>query len=223
MNAPVNFNNPDNDSWLRADVAQAQRELVERELLEPEKVEPYRMFKMAMEYVLLKSPAVYAQPGKADCWHLLDVGCGVGHYGVLCGRYFPNVIYFGSDYAISMIRLAKQVFPDGIYFWDSFEQNKFETFEIVHISQCIELTADPWAALGLVIGRAARFVILNKLRLADKSGFIDEDTYGGHKGKIWLWNKHELLEFLSKEWAWKTVFDWEGRQAITVVGSRSYG
>ena len=72
--------------WDRADVVAAQHALVMRELASDAEIGPYAAFRWAMGIINLE----YRKS-------LLDAGCGVGHYGVLCDRFYPRVQYHGTD------------------------------------------------------------------------------------------------------------------------------
>ena len=64
--------------WDRPEVAEAQRELVIGELCNADTL-PFKAFVDAMNSEGLRTGS------------LLDVGCGVGHYGVLCERHLPAI------------------------------------------------------------------------------------------------------------------------------------
>ncbi len=69
---------------------------------------------------------------------LLDVGCGVGHYGVLCEKYYPRLQYYGTDASAAMIEQAKLLVPLGYLDVLEFRENYPGDFDIVLASQAIE-------------------------------------------------------------------------------------
>lgn len=168
--------------WDKPDVAQAQLELVTMELSHMDNVGPFVAFRWAMEQI---------GPPKGAA--LLDVGCGCGHYGVLCERYFPGVYYYGSDAYAPMIERAELLAPLGGFSVCEFADNAFGAFDIVLISQVVEMLPDPPAMLRLALGRCKGIVILHRIRLTpDASHAIEETTYCGNVGCEWLWNMDEL-------------------------------
>jgi len=171
--------------WDSPDVAAAQRELVRVELCAPEECLPYKNFLWAMGMIHNRLE-----------WdaHLLDIGCGVGHYGVLCERYFIGVDYYGTDASAAMIAEARLLAPLGRFVVCEFSDNELDDYAVVLASQVIELMGgDVWANLRWLLGNAPRYIILNRIRLTpEPSHAIEEATYCGHSGLEWLWNQAEL-------------------------------
>jgi SAM-dependent methyltransferase len=171
--------------WDTPEVTAAQLALVKRELLAPEKCAPFVHFREAMDALGVKEGS------------LLDVGCGVGHYGALCARYYPVIEYYGSDASDSMIDVAQKLFPSGVYFPVPFEMNEFYDFDIVLISQVMEMTDSPWTSLAKVLRTFKKHLILHRLRLTDgPSHAFDEPTYCGHIGHEYLWNLDVLTNYI---------------------------
>jgi 2-polyprenyl-3-methyl-5-hydroxy-6-metoxy-1,4-benzoquinol methylase len=168
--------------WDKADVADAQLALVTTELGHVDTVGPFIAFGWAMEQI--------APPKGAT---LLDVGCGVGHYGALCERYWPGVLYYGSDAFEPMIARARLLAPLGGFSVCPFGDNAFGAYDIVLISQVVETMPDPPAMLRLALSLCLHTVILHRIRLTlDASHEIEETTYCGNVGHEWLWNMAEL-------------------------------
>lgn len=169
--------------WDRADVAQAQQELVTRELSEADTCGPYKAFLWAMDTIGLESG------------RLLDVGCGVGHYGVLCEKHYPKIRYVGTDLSEAMIANARALVHSGIFFACQFEYNDFSFYDIVLASQVLEMTDDPPSSLDYLLSRFKSWAILNRIRLTpDKSHRITETTYCGQMGQNWLWNQDDIMQ-----------------------------
>lgn len=176
-----------NGAWDELEVAEAQRDFVLGELQDAEHVQPYLAFAWAMGEIGLVTG------------NLLDVGCGCGHYGVLCERHYPYIAYNGTDASQAMIEQARQLAPLGHFSVCEFIMNGLGCFDIVLASQVIEFTSDRWASLEYLLKQARGYVILNRIRLTDEpSHEIDEATYAGHMGKEWLWNELELITKISQ-------------------------
>jgi SAM-dependent methyltransferase len=192
--------------WDRADVAAAQRDLVIGELCANDTL-PFMAFIDAMNSMKFRA-------GK-----LLDVGCGVGHYGVLCERNFPAIRYRGTDASRAMIDEARILAPLCLFDVCEFYENKFADYDIVLASQVVEMDGDSWDRLCLLLSSAKRYVILNRIRLTpEKSHRITEATYCGHTGYNWLWNMAEIEAEIAHHGSvvYKDVYA-NGGQAIYVV------
>ena len=177
--------------WKFPKVAQAQRTLVEEQLaVSVENVAPFAAFLRAMQHV------------PSDAETILDLGCGAGHYGVLCARNFPNLRYTGMDSSEAMIEQAKQLYPLGEFIIEDFVRAPFWNYGIILVAQVIEYQLDPWAALvGLVSRQPRGTLILHRLRLTregEPSHAIQEATYVGHRGRNYLWEAGELLDTIRK-------------------------
>lgn len=181
--------------WDREDVCAAQHALVIRELMEDAStpVGPYAAFRWAMKEIEQKYISFN------DGVSLLDAGCGVGHYAVLCERFYPRVHYHGTDLSDIMTVYARQLAPLATFSVCEFSDNKFCNFDIVLTGQTIEQTDDPLGALDLLLTCAKHYVILNRIRLTkDKSHRIEESTYCGNMGRTWLWNLDEITRFIEE-------------------------
>lgn len=200
--------------WDNADVAAAQLALVLTELREPEKCAPYKNFLWAMALIADK---LEFEPA------LLDIGCGVGHYGVLCEKFHPHIQYYGTDASGAMIEEARKLAPMGYLDVLEFSQNYPGDFDVVLASQVIEpMGGDVWANLRWLLSSARQYVILNRVRLTlETSHAIEESTYCGHSGRAWLWNQAELEAVLDEycDVVGSTVWD-NGNQATYVLEVR---
>lgn len=196
--------------WMLPEVAAAQRTLVEQELHHPVAVEPFRYFMWAMDTIKPESGT-----------RLLDVGCGVGHYGLLMKQRYPDVLYAGTDYSEAMIEQAQKLNPEGTFGVCDFAANAFGGSDIVLAAQVIEYQPDRYEALALLLAEAKHYVILHRIRLtADdaESHPLHEKTYCGHSGNTFLWNLKEFTRFVSDRAAVMTRELWaDGKQATFVV------
>lgn len=198
---------PITGGWDRVDVAKAQLKLVTSELQDADHVLPFAEFVKAME-------ATGVTVGR-----LLDVGCGVGHYGVLCERHFPFIKYHGTDASAAIIVEAQLLAPLGVFEVREFADNDFEWFDIVLASQVIEIAGNCWQNLRLLLSRSKNFVILNRIRLTkEPSHPIEESTYCGCSGHEWLWNRSEIERVIWKygEIVHRSIWD-NGNQATFVI------
>lgn len=211
--------------WDRPEVAQAQYDLVLKELsADPATIGPYAAFLWAMGIVFAIPPDVlfleklYIEKRQST---LLDAGCGVGHYGVLCERFYPNTQYHGTDISQATIDQARQLAPLSTFSVCDFKDNDFGDYDIVLAGQTIEQLDDPPAMLDLLLMRARRYIILNRIRLTpDESHRIEEGTYCGEMGRTWLWNRADITRRIEKCAQIVAVNDWWATDQMTFVVKR---
>lgn len=211
----------DNGGWLTPEVAQAQADLVERELAplyaiadnpldiskwHPRLGEPYEPFMAALDAI--KAPA-----GST----LLDVGCGVGHYGTLLRHLRPAIQYTGTDYSEHMVDKARQREPRLIFRVSAVRDNELDAYDIVLLSQCLEITGAPETNLRYVLGQADGYVILHRLRLGLTTGRITEPTYAGYVGNNWLWRRADLAALITAAGRRYQAIEWTRPDMLTMV------
>lgn len=178
-----------NESWLAESTALAQRALVLDQLKRPNKTQPFYHFIQLLAVLAYHEPRVEA--GKPLT--LLDAGCGVGHYGVLLRQLAPRVLYTGTD--LSQAMLDNTILENGVFIQRPFEQNEFGLYDVVLLSQVLEMTDSPRAALFDVL-RAMReggWLLMHRLRHDDIGArAVLEATYGGLPARNYIWDMAEL-------------------------------
>jgi SAM-dependent methyltransferase len=197
--------------WDLPEVAAAQHALVTRELIEDATapVGPYAAFRWAMDTIGLERGS------------LLDVGCGSGHYGVLCERFYPRINYYGTDVSDHMTVYARGLAPLGKFSVCEFRDNKFSDHDIVLASQVLEVLDFPFDSLDTILLKFKRHIILNRIRTtAEPSHRITEGTYVGNVGRNWLWNLDELTRFIEVRADIVARNDWATGQCTFVVKRR---
>lgn len=205
----LTFRNP----WHTPEVAKAQRQLVETQLADEIKCAPFQAFLRAMREIFHAAPEL-------ETGVFLDVGCGVGHYGVLCNRHYPRLNYFGSDASAAMVAEADAWQPDLHVIETPFEDNAFEAFPIVLVSQVMEMLDDPIAALELVLAkmREGSYLILHRLRWTkEASRAVYEKTYLGLDARNFVWNDQAVLRLCMAMGNVKYLDVWDSGSATLVV------
>lgn len=197
-------------AWLEPQVADAQRTLVVTQLADEARCAPFAAFLRAMDAAFSVEP---------DLWNgvFLDVGCGVGHYGVLCRRHYPHLHYLGSDVSAAMLVHARILCPEGFFTQCSFFENVLAGFDLVLIGQVMEMTADPRQALDWVLAevRSRTFVIFHRLRLTDEPAEqLLEKTYCDLDSPNYLWNRAELMAALERAGIVHYVDEWENTTIV---------
>lgn len=212
MNPPsVKSINP----WLLPDVADAQLELVRTQLALEQKGKPpppFLAFLKALRHVMVACPEL-------ETGTLLEVGCGVGHYGALCARHYPRLHYFGTDISSHMIAHAKALVPGGHFFATPFDENAVEGFDIVLLSQVMEFTEDPIESLRRVLRqmRSGRTAILHRLRWSKgPSRRVEEKTYLDYDTVNFIWNEPDVFELCLDFGVISRVDQWDGSATLVV-------
>lgn len=205
--------------WHLPAVAAAQAELIERELVEPADVPPFANFYRA----LIKLPW-----SRGPAQSLLDLGCGVGHYGTLVGLVngmatsdgqILNLVYAGVDASAAMIEIARRREPKLRFSVLPLEQCGMQA-DIVLASQCAEVTADPPAAMRRILQLAPGYVIWHRVRLADVTGPIHEPTYAGQMGTNYVWSLKDALDMAhgdGREFRYVELLSWPERADIITL------
>lgn len=199
-------------AWDLPQVAAAQQALVEQELRQdPSQVAPYAAFLEAFRSI----PDIYRSL-------LLDLGCGVGAYGSLLEVASPRTRYFGVDASQAMIDVAKSRVPRGTFKCQPILQTPLDRADLILMGLGAECGPETIAGLSYVFDQAPGYIIWNRVRLSrsGETGYILEPTYAEHVGKIWLWNKTDLIGFLNLSRRRYVVQSWPTRDdTLTVVAS----
>jgi SAM-dependent methyltransferase len=168
-------------SWHKREVAEAQLALVTTELQRSDICPPFVAFKWAMDMI---DP----RPGA----RLLDIGCGVGHYGVLLRRWYPGVVYYGTDISESMIEIARRM-NTGCHFEVAGILDNSLDYDIVLLSGVLEYADNPPEALKLVVAASKAIKILHRARVLFNYGKkILMPTYCGDREEYYIWNLGEI-------------------------------
>jgi len=121
----------------------------------PEEVAPFRAFLDALGPALDRLP----QPTR-----LLDLGCGVGHYGELLDRVHPNrFVYVGADFP-AMVTEAQGAFPQRTYIVADLELGEppLEGYDMLLASSSIPTLRDWRKALERLLASSAPLVFLHR-------------------------------------------------------------
>ncbi|HEY2374041.1 MAG TPA: class I SAM-dependent methyltransferase [Gaiellaceae bacterium] len=136
--------------------------LVRTQLEAPDIVPPFRGFRYALERVL-------ADGRRERPLRLLDIGCGVGHYSELVGRWFDrDVVYFGSDASAEMVAIAEETWPGRSFTQDDVLKSTLDygSYDVLLAGALVDVLAEWRPAVDALLGSSAPYVILHRQRLA---------------------------------------------------------
>jgi len=116
---------------------------------------------------------------------VLDLGCGCGVYGELCRRELPDVKYYGSDYSIEAIDIAKSnfkgldFFVGDIFSWD---YSKTPKVDIIHAGALLDVLPngnDAFRKINLIAESCnCKSIIIGRIRFTPgKSGYSIYKAY----------------------------------------------
>jgi SAM-dependent methyltransferase len=192
--------------WEQPEVAQAQRELVEKELKETPWPMTYQVFIKAVN-------EIYPDGVKT----ILDAGCGVGHYSVICHKQWEKLHYTGTDISPSMIKHAKEMAPWAKFEVREFENNDFDEYDICLVSSSMEYTSNPWDSMDILLENARKYVILHRLHMTPQdSHMAPEWSYCGKKVKKMFWNYKEILDTVT-DWDFEVILEQRWESMMTLV------
>jgi SAM-dependent methyltransferase len=164
-------------SWKDEDIAHQMSALAEQQLQSPDSIPPFRAFIELMTGLVdgfpLREPASF-----------LDFGCGVGHYGVLLDRYFPNrFVYTGCDYAAEMVEVARDRHPGKTFVVNDLFDNKLDldSFDVICAGALVDVLNEYERALDLLLGSGTPYVVLHRQRMTDDASRVEEAP--GYRGQ----------------------------------------
>lgn len=198
-------------TWTRPEVAKGQFKLANDQWQHLNHLRPYLYFAKAMTDIICHLKEV----------RLLDVGCGVGHYGRFCQHYFPRVHYDGCDLSEAMIGYARNFATQGRFSVCDILDAPYENHNCVLFSGVIEYAENPLDILVKAISCADDYatIILHRFRLTGhQSRPIPEETYAGYVENHYLWNQVELFAALAALLNGIRHVDWYEDTQSTIYG-----
>jgi SAM-dependent methyltransferase len=159
-------------TWKSRAVARQHRDLVLRELRHPDDVPPFRAFRDLVTALIHDSEL----PDPAT---LADIGCGAGHYGELLEQFFPRrFVYTGYDYSDEMVATARALWPGRNFsVKDVFDEaGDLSRFDVVLAGALVDVLSDVQAALDVLFGSEAPYVLLHRQRMTDSKSHVERTT-----------------------------------------------
>jgi SAM-dependent methyltransferase len=105
-----------------------------------------------------------------DHFSLLDIGCGIGMYGVLMREYVnKKITYSGGDFSPAMVRTAQRLNPGCIFRETDARNLPFEgkSVDVVWISALLEHVPEFETVLAEAVRVGRKYLLLHRLFLHD--------------------------------------------------------
>jgi hypothetical protein len=166
------------DTWKDPDVAEQMLALVRTQLADPLASSPFRVFHDALQDVLRDEDL--PQPAG-----LLELGAGVGHYGVLVRELFGDrFAYTGADYAEELVRAGRRAWPEIDLVVDDLFATGLDwgAYDVVAANCVVDVLAEYERALELVLACRAPVVILHRQRMTRGRSYARSDP--GYEGQV---------------------------------------
>lgn len=101
---------------------------------------------------------------------ILDIGCGCGTYCKICEVNFPEVEYYGIDYAEEAISVAKNEWGDDMFAvmdYKSLTKGYVQRFDALHMGALLDVLPDADAALDFILSLDVKHVIISRMRMVN--------------------------------------------------------
>lgn len=129
--------------------------------------------------------------------NMLDVGCGCGAYYQLCKREFPNMGYFGVDYAESAIKLAKDIWNKSCFSVKNYASLLNEdviNYDLVHMGALLDVLPNGDEALEHILSISPKAILIARMKFTDNESYYD--TYEAYNEIITCAYYHNKSNFL---------------------------
>jgi SAM-dependent methyltransferase len=151
-------------------------DLTEAQLRTPESVAPYAAFHELMAQLV-------ANPALPETARVLDIGAGIGAYGELLDRWWPErFTYVGADYSDEILEVARARWPARSFVQkDVFDPGALDGFDIVLASALLDVLPEFELALEALLGSDAMWIVLHRQRVNERRSHVDPAP--GYRGQ----------------------------------------
>lgn len=128
---------------------------------------------------------------------ILDVGCGCGAFYEVCKKEFPEMNYFGIDYATEAIDLAISTWGNSFKVLDykNLTKELLQQYDLVYLSALLDVLPNANEAFKFILSLDAPQLLISRVKLSnDPNGYEQYQvydnitTYAYHHNRIEFFN-----------------------------------
>lgn len=129
---------------------------------------------------------------------VLDVGCGLGLYGLLVNQAWPQARYVGTEPWEAMVAWAKQVNPQGYYEQSLAQELPYDNQSVYLVlnSGVIQFINHYEQVIKEALRVSSRYFILGRVPTSKDPSYVAQQTVttrqGENKSEMWVFNEQEL-------------------------------
>lgn len=167
-----------------------------------------------------KMPECLRDEIKINKYSIVDRGCAEGQGGDSLSKLFPESKIIGTDFSKEAIKVARELYPDLLFYEDDLLQPEIEA-DVVVISNVLEHFKNPWNVLEKQMSKVTKYiVVLVPFREYD---LCDEHEYTFAFDNIRILSDSYYLSYVrvfANEEMDKTL--WNGQQILLVYKNNAY-
>jgi trans-aconitate methyltransferase len=141
---------------------------------------------------------------------ILDVGCGSGIYYKLCKKELPNINYFGVDYSIDAIKIAKREYSETNFDVKSINdltEDYLNQFDLIHLGAVLDVLPNGDEVFERILNLKPKKLFIGRIKFTHTpSNYIEYKAYD----EIMTYEyRHNLTNFtnLSKKYNYTIKFE----------------
>ena len=113
--------------------------------------------------------------------NILDVGCGSGVYYKLCQKEIPNINYFGVDYSIDAIEIAKREYSETNFDVKSINdltEDYLNQFDLIHLGAVLDVLPNGDEVLEQIFNLKPKKLFIGRIKFTDTpSNYVEYKAY----------------------------------------------
>jgi len=128
---------------------------------------------------------------------ILDVGCGCGSFIEVCKRKFPEMEYFGIDYATEAIELATSTWGNSFEVLDykNLTKEKVQKYDLIYLSALLDVLPDANEAFKFMLSLDAPQLLVSRVKLSNEPNMYQQ--YRVYDAITTYAYQHNRIEFFN--------------------------
>ncbi len=180
-------------SWKNTKIPKKQRKLVNKQLLDWKSNLPIPEFDVMFDFLVS-----LRLPPKSK---IIEIGCSSGYYSEIIAEVDKSIEYFGVDYSLDFLRMAKEIYPKKNFFAMDINNIsiKNKSFDCVILGSVLQHIKDWKYGLRAVNQINTKTLIIHRQPIAyfTKSYLSIKRSYGVFMHE-WIINREEFIHELKK-------------------------